>query len=60
MRKEASRLPYETPIISILRFHNEGPICQSGNIVIDPGFDNDIEVQPVSFSEPCLDFPGEL
>ncbi len=47
MRKEASKLPYKTPIISILRFHNEGQICQSGNIVIDPGFDNDIEVQPV-------------
>ncbi len=50
MRKEASKLPYETPIIRILRFHNEGLICQSGNIVIDPGFDNDIEVPA------CFDF----
>jgi hypothetical protein len=56
MREEASKLLYETPTIGILRFHNEGPICQSGNVLIDPGYDNEIEV-PVPFSQPWPGFP---
>ena len=56
MRKEASKFLYETPTIGILRFHNEGPICQSGNVLIDPGYDNEIEV-PVPFSQPWPGFP---
>ncbi len=57
MRKEASKLLYKTPTIGILRFHNEGPICQSGNVLIDPGFDDEIEVPMVPFSQPWPGFP---
>ena len=56
MRKEASKLLYEPPTIGILRFHNEGQIVQSGNVLIDPGYDNEIEV-PVPFSQPWPGFP---
>lgn len=47
MREEASKLLYETPEIGIQRFHNEGPVCKSDYVVIDPGYDDEIEV-PVS------------
>ena len=40
MKEEASKSLYVTPIIGFLRFYNEGPICQSGNVVINPGQDS--------------------
>ena len=57
MREEASKLLYETPTIGILSFHNEGPICQSGNVEIDPDFDDEIEVLLNLFSQPS---PGTI
>lgn len=51
MRDEASKLFYETPTIGILELHNEGPICQSCSGLIDPGYDNEIEV-PITFPQP--------
>ena len=48
MRQKASKLLYETPAIGILRFHDEGPICQSPhNVTINPDYDDEIEV-PIS------------
>jgi hypothetical protein len=43
MKEEASKSLYVTPIIGILRFYNEGAICQSGNVVINPDYDDEIE-----------------
>ena len=57
MREEASKLLYETPTIGILSFHNEGPICQSGNVEIDSDFDDEIEVPLNLFSQPS---PGTI
>lgn len=56
MKEEASKSLYVTPIIGILRFYNEGPICQSGNVVINPGYDDEIEF-PILFSQPWPGFP---
>ena len=55
MREEASKLLYETPTIGIMSFHNEGPICQSGNVEIDPDFDEEIEVPLDLFSISSLE-----
>ena len=58
MKEEASKSSYVTPMIGILRFYNEGPICQSGNVVINPGYDNDCEIEfPIPFSQPWPGFP---
>ena len=56
MKEEASKSLYVTPIIGILWFYNEGPICQSGNVVINPGYDDEIEF-PIPFSQPRPGFP---
>ena len=56
MKEEASKSLYVTPIIDISRFYNEGLICQSGNVVINPGYDDEIEF-PIPFSQPRPGFP---
>ena len=44
MKEEASKLLYETPVSYVLGGHNESPVCQSGNVIINPDYDDEIEV----------------
>jgi len=51
MKEEVSKSLYVSPAFDIVEYHNENPICQSGNISISPIYDDEINV-PSSLSEP--------
>lgn len=45
MREEGSKLLYVAPVSEMLVLYDDYPICRSGNVVIDPDYDDEYEFQ---------------
>lgn len=43
MREKGSKLSYVAPVSDMLVCYDDIPLCQSGNVVIDPDYDSEYD-----------------